>query len=60
MGMGPRIRRPLHNRHSGPEPESRGGDLGLNPMPILSNMVSHQQLCKGLHSRGQRVGVGDR
>ena len=41
VGMGSRLRRPLHNHHSGPEPESRGGDLGLNPMPILSNMVSH-------------------
>ena len=34
VGMGSRLRRPLHNHHSGPEPESRGGNLGLNPMPI--------------------------
>ena len=25
-----------------PEPESRGGNLGLNLMSILPNMVSHQ------------------
>ena len=41
-----------------PEPESRGGNLGLNPMSILPNMVSHKQLCKGLHPRGQREGEG--
>ena len=30
----------------------------MNPMPILSNMVSHWQLCKGLPSREKRVVEG--
>ena len=31
-----------------PEPESRGGDLALNPISILTNMVSPWPSCKGL------------